>query len=114
MKLLTIKNTIGKYLLATIVAVLLSNPTFAANENMRESCLSQQELAHAIMQARQAGVPLSDSLGIAKGNEVVEAIVRMAFVYPKFNSSEAKSDAADTFANKIFLMCMQVRSGKMA
>lgn len=104
----SIKSTVSKYAAtASIATLLLVNPAASYAVTTQEMCESQEQMANTIMQARQTGVPLQRMLDLANGDAVIKAIVRMAFTKPKFTSEKYKGNAADQFANEIYLLCMK-------
>lgn len=86
--------------------ILLVAPVTSYANSTKELCESQQDLAHVVMRARQAGLPLKNILASVKQVKAGEEIVRMAYTLPKYSSEEYRADAADEFSNKIYLLCM--------
>ena len=88
----------------TFALTLVATPLTAETE---DNCVSIGELAHAIMGARQSGVDLGRAMRLAGGNELVEAIVLMAYNEPRFSSDQYRQRAATDFANTWMLACYE-------
>lgn len=68
-------------------------------------CAIIGDLAQAIMEVRQSGVPMSDAMRISGDNDAIRAIVIAAYSYPRFRTERVKSEAIADFRNEFELMC---------
>ena len=70
-------------------------------------CPSLGRAAYAVMDARQAGVPVSKAMELAGDNDFWKAVVLQAYAVPRFSVDENKKQASDDFRNAIELGCYQ-------
>ena len=97
-----------------IAAAILVSLAPAANAS--PVCNALSELAESVMQARQAGVDMSDMYQSAsegeseKINNIHRQLVRMAFSIPAYNTPEFKDREIRDFKNKAFATCVEARN----
>lgn len=100
----SIKTSVRKIILSCLLTASLIGSAFG-NQEANDICKEQERAASVVMQARQAGVPLSKMLEIGKDEPLVIAFVRMAFTYPKYRTEEYRQETIDNFANTAYIMC---------
>lgn len=102
-----------KYLLAISLTVLSSSlmaEEMASNSMENEEyCEAISRLSEGIMKSRQAGVSLSDSLGIAQ-TEVTRMIVLDAWESPRYSTKSVIQREVDDFRDKWHLGCLKAIS----
>ena len=72
-------------------------------------CKSYGDLAEAIMQSRQGGVPLSDTMSAANGIAILETLVIMAYAEPRYSTTKAQKRIVSDFRSDIELACFTER-----
>jgi len=91
---------------AALAATLLTTTPVTAEEDV---CVSLAELARDLMELRQDGVPLSDLMKIAKGEELLRLLALDAYRESRFSSKEYQDLAVTDFSDKWALACYNER-----
>lgn len=78
----------------------------AQAESKEEVCSVAQELARKTMEARQAGVSMSDMLA-NKPTELLRRLTIAAYETPRYQSPEFVQRAIDDFSNDTYLACIK-------
>jgi hypothetical protein len=95
----------------TIFAVVLALAVSAsalAQPREHELCRQIGQAASVTMEARQAGVAMSNVMSNAADTDILKKIVIDAYSYPRFGSSEFRDRAVEEFRNKWELACFQL------
>lgn len=87
-----------------IAAVLMMGVAFGATAS--DNCAPVAKLANTIMKARQSGMSVVQAMEIAKENEGVQAIVRLAYMEPRYSSDLYRENAATDFETEVYLICV--------
>jgi hypothetical protein len=87
----------------TALFFAVAQPTLA-EEKEQNVCESMGELAYMVMELRQEGVPMSQTMQISD-SDLVKAIIVEAYDYPRFSTQEYKEKAADDFRNEVEVEC---------
>lgn len=69
-------------------------------------CQDHSLLAHEIMQGRQEGAPITETMTLAKGDRAVEKMVQVAYRSDQGKTEKARSRAVSDFENAIYAGCM--------
>lgn len=93
----------------------LATPTIAADK--ADECEEMDAMAESVMNARQAGVPMSKLYKIGvKGNDYASNIYKMivdgAYKETRFSSPEYQEKAVTDYRNLIFQACINQRDKK--
>ena len=72
-----------------------------------EACKADSELARTIMDARQAGVRMSDVMDHVAGDSVSEQIVEMAYARSRYQNDEIRERATVDFENDVYATCIK-------
>ena len=88
----------------TALFFAVAQPALAGAEGEQHVCESMGELAYMVMELRQEGVPMSQTMQISD-SELVKAIIVEAYNYPRFNTQEYKEKAAEDFRNEVEVEC---------
>jgi hypothetical protein len=64
-------------------------------------------LARVIMQARQTGTSMEQSMAIAKSDPLIRSLVVQAYTEPHYQTEAAKERAAGDFADAAMLACLK-------
>lgn len=92
--------------LAAILVVSCARQDAAPVEDKAEVCPVAQELARKTMEARQAGVSMSDMLA-NKPTELLRRLTIAAYETPRYQSPEFIQRAIDDFGNDTYLACIK-------
>lgn len=115
MKVNNIKS-VSKYIVAFTIAIALSNHTFAqeTREEYTKKCEMVKGLAYDIMKARQNGADAAHLVQVNRRNNlpIGEAIVRLAFMEPRWIIEESKQRETVEFSNRLYMRCMDVQRDK--
>lgn len=87
-----------------IAAVLMMGMAFSASAS--DNCGPVAELAKTIMKARQSGMSVVKAMEIAKDDKGVQAIVRLAYMEPRYSSDLYRENAATDFETEVYLICI--------
>lgn len=93
--------------------LLLSSSVIAVEEKKetdKELCENLSKLAKEVMISRQAGVPMSKLIDIVD-KDFAFIIVR-AYEQPKFSLQDYKDNAANEYADEVYLLCYKARMQK--
>ena len=93
-------------LAAALAATLLTTTPVTAKEDV---CISLAELASSVMELRQGGVPLSEMMKIAEGDELLRLLALDAYSEPRFSSKEHQDLSVTDFSDKWALACYNER-----
>ena len=85
-------------------------PLFAEEaEKEQVSCEQVEVMARTIMKARQANVSASEVMKVVKDSDLMISMTVAAYKAPKFSVNANKTDAVDSFANKWFMTCYEIK-----
>lgn len=87
-----------------MAVVLMMGMSFSASAE--NNCAEIAKLGRAIMEGRQAGVSIVSSMGVAKDNKGVQAMVRLAYMKPRYGSDTYREAAATDFETEVYLICV--------
>ena len=87
-----------------MAAVLMMGGVFGAQAS--DNCAPVAELAKSIMRARQSGVSVVKAMQIAREDKGVQAIVRLAYMEPRYSSDLYRENAATDFETEVYLICV--------
>ena len=93
-----------------ITTILLLGATFTAlaegkADTVGDVCTEYSELASSVMKARQANTSIVTVYKLADGNKIVIAMIKQAYSYPLYSTSDSKNTAVTSFSNDVFLVC---------
>lgn len=91
------------------LGMLLAGLISPATAEETEICQKFYTLSTTIMDARQAGRPLSDLLSLVDEDSVLRNIIIRAYEYPLMEHADLKEIAISEFANNEFLACVEAR-----
>ena len=91
-----------KSILICILALGLSVPALA-----EDKCKHLEDLAEAVMDARQQGVPASKMMGLVDGNKLVRAVVLDSFETSVYSSDSVSQRAIREFRDKWYIWCVK-------
>ena len=98
-------RTLSTFCIISLCTVLISSDVRGEEDN----CAKLGELAGSVMSARQAGVPMSKIMAIARQDESISklltAIVIAAYEAPQFSVEENRQRRVASFKNEIMLEC---------
>lgn len=100
-----------KLLSLTLALTILSSPLLAqepAEEPVDpdEYCEVISRLSEKVMESRQAGVPLSNALGVAK-TDLSRMMVLEAWQTPRYSIESLSQREIDDFRDKWHLLCLK-------
>lgn len=88
----------------TILALtLLATPLAAETEVDR--CKLIGGIAAQIMESRQLGIPLSDTMNIVNDIDILKTMTITAYQSPRFSSDSYRQEAIKDFRNEVEVMC---------
>jgi len=87
-----------------IAAVLMMGMAFGASAS--NNCGPVADLAKTIMKARQSGMSIVKAMEIAGDDKGVQAIVRLAYMEPRYSSELYRESAATDFETEVYLICI--------
>lgn len=96
----------------TIFALALWAATSAASAKDSVGCELIGDLAEVIMEARQAGVPVSGVLKKVAGSAPQEKMVMLAWAVPMYQSEEYQQRAVQEFRERWELPCFRAEQKK--
>ena len=70
-------------------------------------CAGVSQLARSIMQARQVGASMEQSMAIAKDDAMIRSLVIKAYDEPHYATPEMQERAAGDFADQSMLACLK-------
>lgn len=118
------KNFISLVLALALASCVTQTTTAKTSAEAGAFCLDLYEVSHSIMQARQHGVPLKQSLAVLNAesdsnkhvemNRVLNAVVVDAYKVPLFQTEQNKQVAAEEFAVNIYVSCIDITSSSKA
>ena len=91
-----------KSILICILALGLSVPALA-----EDKCKKIEDLAEAVMDARQRGVPASDMMGLAGDSSLVRAIVLDSFETSVYSTESISQRVIREFKDKWYIWCIK-------
>ena len=91
-----------KSILICILALGLSVPALA-----EDKCKKIEDLAEAVMDARQRGVPASDMMGLVDGNPLVRTIVLDSFKTSTYSTESIRRKVIRDFGDKWYIWCIE-------
>lgn len=97
-----------KRLILLVVVLLLFVGSAGAEETKPtalEFCTGISELCKTFVQARYAGVPLSETIAISPAEYHWLAVA--AYKLPPYMGDEMRREAATEFANQMFIKCLE-------
>lgn len=101
---------IKKVLLTALVCSLLYTPVFADEDGVE--CKDVADLSKNIMEARQAGVPLTLIMDLVEkessgAKDLIKALVISAYKEPNYSSPSMVKKATTEFTNKVYIDCIE-------
>lgn len=87
----------------------ISSSVFSAVDK-KETCKGISGVAMKIMEARQAGIPVSDlldKLQQAGDDQWVYELVKLAYKEPGFSTEQNQKKAITEFGNSAFISCIE-------
>lgn len=87
-----------------IAAVLMMGMALGASAS--NNCGPIADLAKTIMKARQYSMSIVKAMEIAGGDKGVQAIVRLAYMEPRYSSDLYRENAATDFETEVYLICI--------
>lgn len=101
-----------------ILAVFAAITSPAYSRELRpidfEYCKSQEELAEAIMEARQIGRPMSSVMDTVRKQDTISKmailLVQMAYDSPRYSTQKAQKRAITEFSNEHYAACLKAES----
>ena len=110
-----------KHTTLTIAATLIASAasTYAPRSIADDVCAPIEGSARATMEARQSGVPLSTSIGIANNSggtkntkELLTAMVLEAYEQPRYSTERMQQRSVRAFTDDWYLQCLKAHNGK--
>lgn len=109
-----------RILIVGVISTTMALPMYAqaSESDIDDSvCRSVMELSKTVMEGRQVGVPVTDTMDVfvndsdidAKHKTLMMDIIIRAYDAPKYSTVEYQKEAADEFANSYYLDCMKSR-----
>lgn len=92
----------------TIILTAAMLATSAHATDYDRYCTGHGKLSETIMRSRQAGVPLSDMLRIAKDDTLIRTLVMMAYNKPRMSAPENRATMIEDFRAERELKCFEV------
>ncbi len=94
-----------------LATALAATPAFAndgaTGQTRAETCAGLHKYAHAVMEGRQAGVPMPAAMSVADEIPLFEEIVIQAYKTPRWRTEERMIAASDDYANEWYLICLE-------
>lgn len=87
-----------------IAAVLMMGMTFGASAS--NNCGPVADLAKTVMKARQSGMSIVKAMEIAGDDKGIQAIVRLAYMEPRYSSDLYRENAETEFETEVYLICI--------
>lgn len=89
-----------------------NTPIKLSNNKSVDSCTPLSMLAYSVMAGRQVGVPMSDSMNLARKSDlplrsVYEEMIIEAYRQPRFELKENQDNSSGDFRDKHYLMCIE-------
>lgn len=102
-------------LFAAGVALAVCSSAFGASVSTedRKACAVTSSLGKTVMEARQAGMPMSELMDLfskpdrADDGELSRALVEWAFEEPRYSTEAAKERVIRDFENEVYRACYQ-------
>lgn len=99
-----------------IIALFIMIIPFAAQaedeeNNWRKSCEMYSSLAETVMEARQAGLPMSDMMDLVMDGslrKLTEEFIIEAYKTPRYSSERMKREAVIDFKDDVYHECVTV------
>jgi len=90
------------------IFLLFAQPLYAETTETSpiEQCMLAGELATAIMRAHQSGTPIADLIEIADGDDIIIALILIAYGQPRYGSQEYQQRAVEDFTSEVVVACM--------
>lgn len=92
--------------------IIAAAAAFTLTFAQAQDCKGLGELAEKVMEARQAGVPLSNIRSNADYSDFTKRLAIDAYKQPRFSTQEMQRSAAVDFRTEWELACYEVRSKK--
>ncbi|RKQ97115.1 hypothetical protein C7446_2534 [Kushneria sinocarnis] len=90
---------------AAVIGLAACAPAQAQEESKKDKiCKKMYETAAQVMEARQAGVPLPNTISVFE-EKMYREMVRIAYREPKFSTQEYKQRSIDRYANQWASSC---------
>lgn len=93
-----------------VFIVLFAMPFLAmAEDEEKSTCQQFEKMAELIMKSRQAGISMSEVMGVSKISEIELArkMVIAAYESPRYQTEEMKQRAIEEFKNEAYLQCIK-------
>lgn len=102
-----------------MAALSLPSASAVTLEEVHDKCSKLSELAHGLMDLRQAGVPMPKAMDAAQAagpplTEPMRLLVSMAYDLPRQPTERARADSAVEFQNKAYAACYASGEKKIA
>lgn len=82
----------------------------AATNTYAMDCKYLSEVAHRVMEVRQAGYPMADLVEAAEQDgALAKALVIEAYKRNQYSSNEYKENAANEFSNEVYMQCLEAQ-----
>ena len=91
----------------TAATILVATTAPLAAET--DECVTLGDTAAALMEARQAGVPMSETMSYTNGNEFLEALTVAAYSVSRFTTDRYRQGAVTDFRNEVEMICYENR-----
>lgn len=94
-----------------LAALLVAAPSMATTKAQLAECTALSGVAGVIMEARQAGAPLSMIMEVSYKNagatKIIQALAMDAYKAPRYNTPQYQQRAIDDFKNTIMMLCLE-------
>ena len=96
-----------KKFITITAALLIGGATLEAHADA-DTCQAIERIATAVMEARQNGVPMSQLMGVADDNSVMQDMVIEAYNHPAYRTRDVKNRTIRNFADRQYRLCFEV------
>ncbi len=98
-----------KTVITALALLLLAGNAFAEEESDDTYCAAIHDLATTIMDGRQLGVSITESLNLSNCStnicKIGRSLVLAAYKEPQYSSDKYQQEAISEFANQVALQC---------
>ena len=94
-----------------ILITALLTPLFSVADTKLNECKEVSKVARVVMEKRQQNVSIVKLLEAVGDDSISQNIIILAYESPLYSTEEMKSKTASDFANRVFLICFNAKTG---
>ncbi|WP_072432769.1 hypothetical protein [Azotobacter vinelandii] len=90
-----------------VAVIFMAASYFVCAEESSDRCEQIGALAEVVMENRQNGISLMNSMKAAKDDRLAKDLIMWAYKKPGYSTDQLKKRAVVDFQNEVYMMCLE-------